>query len=140
MLEFIKLFLEALFGTKKEKVVVAETKVYGLIKYDSKNAEAVKYAKKRLNVHGFGPLDESNPNFLGQMLLKVKAFQKAKGLSSDGEIGPKTWAELNKEPVKSDSKDYMQFFETHKGKKETDSVFNKFMSTFWPKTYNPKLS
>ena len=100
MLEFIKLFLEALFGTKKETVVVAEIKTYGLIKYDSKNAEAVKYAKKRLNAHGFGPLDESNPNFLGQMQLKVKAFQKAKGLSSDGEIGPKTWAELNKEPVK----------------------------------------
>ena len=117
---------------------MAETKVYGLIKYDSKNAEAVKYAKKRLNAHGFGPLDESNPNFLGQMLLKVKAFQKVKGLSSDGEIRPKTWAELNKEPVKSDSKDYMQFFETHKGKTEHQSVFNKFMSTFWPKTYNPK--
>ena len=103
MLEFIKLFLEALFGTKKEKVVVAEIKTYGLIKYDSKNAEAVKYAKKRLNAHGFGPLDESNPNFLGQMLLKVKAFQKSKGLSSDGEIGPKTWVELNKEPVKSEA-------------------------------------
>ena len=82
---------------------MAETKVYGLIKYNSSNGEAVKYAKKRLNAHGFGPLDESNPNFLGQMQLKVKAFQKAKGLSSDGEVGPKTWAELNKEPVKSEA-------------------------------------
>lgn len=138
MLDFIKLFLEALFGTKKEKVVVAEAKVYDLIKYDSKNAEAVKYAKKRLNAHGFGPLDESNPNFLGMMQLKVKAFQKAKGLSSDGEIGPKTWAELNKEPVKFDSKDYMQFFEEHKGKTEHQPAFDKFMSSFWPKSYNPK--
>ena len=139
MLEFIKLFLEALFGTKKEKIVVEEIKTYGLIKYDSKNAEAIKYAKKRLNTHGFGPLDESNPNFLGQMQLKVKAFQKAKGLSSDGEIGPKTWVELEKDPItQPKTKDYMDFFETHKGKKETDSVFNKFMSTFWPKTYNPK--
>ena len=59
MLDFIKLFLEALFGTKKETVVVAETKVYGLIKYDSKNAEAVKYAKKRLNAHVLGPITPS---------------------------------------------------------------------------------
>ena len=135
---FLDFFKELFEENKKEKVVVAEIKTYGLIKYNSKNAQAVKYAKKRLNAHGFGPLDEYNPNFLGQMLLKVKAFQKAKGLTSDGEIGPKTWAELNKEPVKSDSKDYMQFFETHKGKTEHQSVFNKFMSTFWPKTYNPK--
>lgn len=137
MLDFIKLFLEALFGTKKEEVVVAEIKTYGLIKYDSKNAEAVKYAKKRLNAHGFGPLDESNPNFLGQMQLKVKAFQKSKGLSSDGEIGPKTWVELNKEPVKSETPappaklPWMVAARKMIGKKETDPAFNKEMSKKW---------
>lgn len=130
-IEFLKEFLE-----EKESPIMAEAKKYGLIKYGSTNVDAIKYAKKRLNLHGFGPLDESNPNFLGSMQLKVKAFQKSKGLSSDGEIGDKTWPELEKEPVKS--KDHMEFFETHKGKTEHQSVFNKFMSTFWPKSYNPK--
>lgn len=134
MLEFIKLFLEALFGTKKETVVVAETKTYGLTKYESKDAEAVKYAKKRLNAHGFGPLNESNPNFLGQMELKVKAFQKAKGLTVDGKIGPKTWAELNKEPVKSETPAKLPWMVAARkmiGKKETDPTFNKEMSKKW---------
>lgn len=137
---FLKFFKE-LSDEKKETKVVATTLKKELLKYGSKNAELVKYAKKRLAAHGFGGLTLSNGNFLETMELTVKKFQKAKGLTADGVIGPKTWQALEEDVsnyVPPKTKDHMEFFETHKGKKETDSVFNKFMSTFWPKTYNPK--
>lgn len=140
ILELFLKFFKELSEEKKETKVVATTLKKELLKYGSKNAELVKYAKKRLLAHGFGGLTLSNGNFLETMELTVKKFQKAKGLTADGQIGPKTWAELEKDassqPTKT--KDHMEFFEKYKGKKETDSVFNKFMSTFWPKSYNPK--
>lgn len=139
ILEYFMQFFKELSDERKETKVVAKTLKKELLKYGSKNSELVKYAKKRLLAHGFGGLTLSNGNFLETMELTVKKFQKAKGLNADGVIGPKTWVELEKDPItQPKTKDYMDFFETHKGKKETDSVFNKFMYTFWPKTYNPK--
>lgn len=139
MLEFLKILLERLFGTKVEEKKEETPMTYKLLKYGMKD-EQVKLLKKRLNLHGLGPsLDESNDSFGAKTQLAVKAFQKAKGLESDSVVFTKTWAELMKEPVKVEAtKDHMKFFETHKGKTESNSVFNKFMSTFWPKTYNPK--
>lgn len=141
ILELFLKFFKELSDEKKETKVVATTLKKELLKYGSKNAELVKYAKKRLLAHGFGGLTLSNGNFLETMELTVKKFQKAKGLTADGVIGPKTWQALEEDVsnyVPPKTKDHMEFFEKYKGKKETDSVFNKFMSTFWPKFYNPK--
>lgn len=137
--EYFMQFFRELSEEKKETKIVATTLKKELLKYGSKNAELVKYAKKRLLAHGFGGLTLSNGNFLETMELTVKKFQKAKGLTADGQIGPKTWQALEADPTtQPKTKDHMEFFENHKGKTESNSVFNKFMSTFWPKTYNPK--
>ncbi len=95
--EYFMQFFKELGEEKKETKVVATTLKKELLKYGSKNAELVKYAKKRLLAHGFGGLTLSNGNFLETMELTVKKFQKAKGLTADGVIGPKTWQALEED-------------------------------------------
>ena len=46
--------------------------------------------KKLLAENGFPGLKPKNRNFFGSTRLKVKAFQKAKGLTVDGKAGPQT--------------------------------------------------
>ena len=50
--------------------------------------------KKLLAANGFSGLNPKNRNFFGSTRLKVKAFQKAKGLTVDGKAGPITIAAL----------------------------------------------
>jgi N-acetylmuramoyl-L-alanine amidase len=46
--------------------------------------------KKLLAENGFGGLNVKNRNYFGSTRNKVKAFQKAKGLTVDGKAGPVT--------------------------------------------------
>ena len=55
--------------------------------------EDVRWAQERLNELGYNcgtPDGIFGPN----TDKAVKAFQRANGLSQDGDIGPKTWAKL----------------------------------------------
>lgn len=55
--------------------------------------EDVRWAQERLNRLGYN-CGTADGIFGSKTDKAVKAFQKAKGLSQDGDIGPKTWAEL----------------------------------------------
>jgi peptidoglycan hydrolase-like protein with peptidoglycan-binding domain len=79
------------------------------LKKDVVNKEAVKKMQERLNLHGketnYALLGRTNPldadgDFGNYTDSAVRAFQKGKGLTIDGICGPKTWAELIKEPQK----------------------------------------
>ena len=50
--------------------------------------------KKLLAANGFTGLNPKNKNYFGSTRSKVKAFQKATGLTVDGKAGPKTIAAL----------------------------------------------
>lgn len=50
--------------------------------------------KKLLAENGLGGLNPKNRNYFGSTRSKVKAFQRAKGLTVDGKAGPKTIAAL----------------------------------------------
>jgi peptidoglycan hydrolase-like protein with peptidoglycan-binding domain len=79
------------------------------LKKDVVNKDAVKKMQERLNLHGketnYALLGRTNPldadgDFGNYTDSAVRAFQKGKGLTIDGICGPKTWAELIKEPQK----------------------------------------
>ncbi|HTE32720.1 MAG TPA: peptidoglycan-binding domain-containing protein [Chryseolinea sp.] len=65
-----------------------------LLKQASSNAPYVRVLKEKLNEQGFGPLDVNNPNFGESTEAAVIAFQRAKLLNPDGEVGPLTWHRL----------------------------------------------
>ena len=50
--------------------------------------------KKLLAANGFTGLNPKNRNYFGSTRSKVKAFQKANGLTADGKAGPETIAAL----------------------------------------------
>ena len=53
----------------------------------------VEFVQSVLNVHGFGRIDEDGifgPKTEGA----VKKYQRDRGLSADGIVGPKTWARI----------------------------------------------
>ncbi|KYG28190.1 N-acetylmuramoyl-L-alanine amidase [Alkalihalobacillus trypoxylicola] len=56
--------------------------------------------QKRLIAHGFPlPRFGGDDDFGDETHNAVLAFQRAKGLTPDGIVGPKTWTELNKQPA-----------------------------------------
>lgn len=67
------------------------------------HSTAVKTAQQRLIAHGYGVGSAGADGWFGEGTLKaVKAFQKDKGLTVDGIVGPATWTALNKEPEKKE--------------------------------------
>jgi peptidoglycan hydrolase-like protein with peptidoglycan-binding domain len=61
---------------------------------------AVVTLQNKLKAAGFNP-GAADGSFGPKTEAAVKAFQRAKGLVSDGIVGPKTWAALNKPPASS---------------------------------------
>ncbi|WP_413381436.1 peptidoglycan-binding protein [Alkalihalobacillus sp. 1P02AB] len=58
--------------------------------------------QQRLIAHGQKlPKFGADSDFGAETLAAVKGFQRDKGLTVDGIVGPKTWAELNKTPQKN---------------------------------------
>src|SRR5688500_13100636 len=58
---------------------------------------AVKELQVRLKAAGFNP-GTADGAFGPKTLAAVKAFQKSRGLSADGVVGPKTWGKLLANP------------------------------------------
>ena len=59
----------------------------------------VRVIQTRLNIHGFN-VGKPDARFGPKTKQEVKNFQLAKGLSADGNVGPKTWAALDAAPSK----------------------------------------
>ncbi|GAF65830.1 putative N-acetylmuramoyl-L-alanine amidase [Bacillus sp. TS-2] len=63
------------------------------------NGAAVGRMQNRLMTHGYSlPRFGADNDFGAETENAVRAFQRDKGLTVDGIVGPKTWAELNKVP------------------------------------------
>lgn len=63
----------------------------------------VKEVQQRLLAHGYKlPRYGADSDFGDETVVAVKAFQKDKKLVANGIVDDKTWAELNKEPVKAE--------------------------------------
>lgn len=62
------------------------------------SGEAVKYLQECLNELGYD-CGEVDGKFGPTTLAQVKKFQTARGLTADGIVGSKTWAELEKNPA-----------------------------------------
>lgn len=75
------------------QTTATNTSSYPYLTKGSSNAEYVKILQNQLNKLGYnaGPADGI---FGAQTEAQVRAFQKAKSLYVDGEVGPKTWAAL----------------------------------------------
>ena len=79
--------------TQPAQTTSVDTTSYPYLVRGSGNAEYVKILQEQLNKLGYsvGPAD----GFFGaQTEAQVRAFQKAKGLYEDGEVGPVTWRTL----------------------------------------------
>lgn len=75
------------------KTTATDTSSYPYLTKGSGNAEYVKILQNQLNKLGYnvGPVDGI---FGAQTEAQVRAFQKAKGLYVDGQVGPVTWRTL----------------------------------------------
>lgn len=62
------------------------------LRLGSKNEDVLRL-QGTLNALGFGPLDEDG-KFGTKTEAAVKKYQKSRGLSADGIVGPQTWARI----------------------------------------------
>lgn len=108
-----------------------------IIKKGSKNSEAVKSIKKRLNELG-ASLKYNNPNFLDSTEREVFEFQKKNGLLSDGIVGKQTWNKLFEmaDLYKDGKPSYQYLWDNLKIKTSREAAINdlvKRVNTFKPR-------
>lgn len=133
-------FFKNLFNPQpKSEGVKTMTRYISTIPKHGDMSEDVKVLKAALNEHG-ATLDPTN-NYFGPSTLKaVQDFQKSKGLTGSGQIGPQTLKLLGLEVKEAEKPKPVPAEKTPRwmiaaramlGKKETDPAFNKEMSAKW---------
>lgn len=103
--------------------------------------EHVKVLQGQLNLFGEGLVVDGH--FGPRTHRAVSSFQKSRGLTGSGVIGPKTLKLLNitlVEPEKKSSKiPWFWGLKKHEGKHESDSAFQSYMNKFWALTGLPSF-